>query len=477
MQIRRRDFLRYCLTSAAALGLPLDVIGKLEKAYAAGGGTLPKVVWLTGANCSGCTVSLANRIGTSAPADLADLLINHISLEFHPTLMGAAGDSAVQALKSAAAGPFILVVEGGIPTAFGGGSCLVWHEAGREVTALEAVKSLAPKASALLSVGSCASFGGIPAATPNPTAVRSVRDITGLPAVNITGCPPHPDWIVSVIAQLLVGQTPQLDAVGRPLSAFPGEVNIIHKSCPRKGTTPADNFAQEGRCVKSLGCKGPKTQADCHKRKWNNGTEWCIGANAVCIGCTEPGFPDAFVPFYKSSFSSATAPSLEITLAEWRSATSELVIEGKGTPGQIVKVTAVDNGTLLGSPVADGSGNWRLVVLKPLFVPRQIQAESGAVQVVKDVTTVGATQPAPSGTLSVTKAEWSKSRVELKVEGKADPGKIVSIYNADSGALLGAANADGGGGWRLIRKGGSAPRRVTAKSGGYSASRDVTVRA
>jgi Ni,Fe-hydrogenase I small subunit len=50
MQIKRREFLKHCIGSAAALGLDLTVLGKLEKAMAGDG--LPTVTWLNGANCS-----------------------------------------------------------------------------------------------------------------------------------------------------------------------------------------------------------------------------------------------------------------------------------------------------------------------------------------------------------------------------------------------------------------------------------------
>jgi hydrogenase small subunit len=113
MHLTRRDFLKYCLGSAALLGLDATVLGRLREALAAGG---PTVIWLNGSGCSGCTVSLANLVSTSGPTDVADLLINTIDLAFHPTLMSAAGDLAVESLATASAGSFLLVVEGGIPT-------------------------------------------------------------------------------------------------------------------------------------------------------------------------------------------------------------------------------------------------------------------------------------------------------------------------------------------------------------------------
>ena len=122
MKISRREFLNYCTGSAAALGLTAT-IGPLQKALASTSG--PPVIWIKGASCTGCTVSLANRVSSSAPVDVADLLIHTIDLVYHPTLMGAAGDLAVQQLASAAAGKFVLAVEGGIPTIYNGKTCTI----------------------------------------------------------------------------------------------------------------------------------------------------------------------------------------------------------------------------------------------------------------------------------------------------------------------------------------------------------------
>lgn len=476
MNIKRRDFLRYCITSAAALGLPLGVVNTLSKAYAAGGVDLPKVIWLNAANCSGCTVSLANLIDNSGkgPASVADLLVNSIDLMFHPVLMGATGDSAVQSLKTAASGPFILVVEGGIPTAFGGHTCMLWSEGGKEITAQEAVLSLAAKAQAVLCVGTCSSFGGIAAGSSNPTGIKSVGALTGRPVINIPGCPTHPDWVVSVVAQLLAGVSPQLDRDGRPLALFPGESGLIHKNCPRKEIDEVKTYGVAG-CLKSMGCKGPVTQADCYKRMWNNGTQWCIGANAVCIGCTEKWFPDSSA-FYKTRFI-APVNILAISLAEWRIATAELVIEGRGTAGSSVRLFGVDTSTILGDVAVDPSGLWRLAKTMQGFVPRQVQAQGSGLSAVQDVVVIGTPEPAPvpTGRLVIAKAEWNSSRRELRVEGKADKNQVVKIYNAGSGALLGATNADSLGSWRArFRNPSPVPSRVQAKAGARATERVVS---
>lgn len=296
MKVSRRDFLKYCVGSAAALGLDSSALGTLEKVLAAGGG--PPIIWLSAAGCTGCTVSLANRISTSKPLNTAELLINTINLVYHPNLMGAAGDLAVQTLRKAESQKFVLAVEGGIPTAFGGHTCMLFTENGREYTALDVVKELAPKAAAVLAIGTCAGFGGMCGAKPNPTGIKSLSAATGVQTINISGCPTHPDWVVGTIAQLLSGVSVKLDSYRRPTTFFGG--SVIHKNCPRQNAYWSSTFGQEGRCLRSVGCKGPSTHGDCPTRQWNNHTNWCIGANAVCLGCTESGFPDRFSPFYKA---------------------------------------------------------------------------------------------------------------------------------------------------------------------------------
>ncbi|MBI4773246.1 MAG: hydrogenase small subunit [Deltaproteobacteria bacterium] len=459
MKVGRRDFLKFCIGSAATLGLEASVVGKLSKALAAEGNGLATVVWLNGANCTGCTVSLANMIGTSAPTDIADLLINTINLAFHPNLMGAAGDLAVRVLEEATARPYILAVDGGIPTAFNGHACLLWTEknAGgqsHEVTAMEAVQRLAPGAQAILAVGTCSSFGGIPGGNPNPTGIRSVSQLSGLPTVNIPGCPPHPNWIVSTIARFLAGASLSLDSQGRPAFLFEGDTHNVHKNCPRKGNGEARNFAQSG-CLKELGCNGPRTQADCPKHLWNNGTNWCIGANAVCLACTENGFPDKFSPFYDiASGGEEMQRDFVLTRAEWRGDRSELIIGGEGKPGASAQIFDSQSSALIGATVVASSGLWNITVSQPSTIPCSIRAESEGQTFQRDVDNApescGSETPGPGAVpFEFSKAEWRSDTKELRLEGKASPGSNAQLFDAYSGDLLGSAVAASDGKWKL----------------------------
>ena len=302
MKITRRDFIDYCAKAAAVLGLQ-STLGPMEKALASTSG--PPIIWIKGASCSGCTVSLANRVSSAAPVDLADLLVHTIDLVYHPTLMAAAGDLAVQTLRKAEAGTFVLAVEGGIPTQYGGRTCTLWTQNGVDVTALSAVQELAPKARYVLSIGTCASYGGVAGAAPNPTSIVSVSTASGLSTINVPGCPPHPDWIVWTIAQLLAGTVPALDSYRRPTALYGA---TVHSKCSRRYSAWAKSLGQTGLCNGNLGCKGRRTYADCSTRQWNNGTNWCVGtvsaggngADSLCLGCTESGFPDKFAPIFST---------------------------------------------------------------------------------------------------------------------------------------------------------------------------------
>jgi Ni,Fe-hydrogenase I small subunit len=123
-----------------------------------------------------------------------------------------------------------------------------------------------------------------------------VGTFLGRTVVNLPGCPTHPDWIIGTLASVLGGAMPSLDQNKRPVSYYPAKV--IHQRCPRRDREKADRFGQPGLCLKELGCRGPSAHADCDLRGWNNQQNWCIGADGLCIGCTEPGFP-AF-PLHRS---------------------------------------------------------------------------------------------------------------------------------------------------------------------------------
>ncbi len=277
--------------------------------------TMPEelpVVWLQGAGCTGCSISVLNLVSPSVKNVLIDEVIpgKHINLRFHPTLMAGAGDPALRVLEDTThqkKGNYILVMEGAIPTAQGGIHGVLGEEGGKAITIFSRFESLARNALAVIALGTCASFGGIPAASPNPTQCVSVEEalkITKIstPVINVPGCPPHPDWFAGTLAIILLSGLPKpedLDDYRRP-KAFFG--TLIHENCPRRSYYDEGKFAKklgDPGCLYELGCKGPVTYADCPTRLWNNGVNWCIGSGSPCMGCVEPGFPDIFSPLYE----------------------------------------------------------------------------------------------------------------------------------------------------------------------------------
>jgi hydrogenase small subunit len=289
MILTRRDFLNLCTSSAAVLGLSASDILHLQELFA--GTNAPTVLWLQGSGCTGCSVSFLNYVSSTAPRTPADILINNVNLAYHPTVMAASGQSAVNAAQAAYnKGGYVLVVEGGVPTAFGGNTCIAWTSNGTHVTFKDAVTSLAAKASKVLCIGTCASYGGVSAAAPNLSAVKSVKSIIGKSTFNIPGCPPHPNWIVWAIVKILTKASVRFDSYGRPTDLYS---TTVHDRCPRREKEETHTYGQDLRCLEELGCRGPKTRANCPVQRWNNGANWCVDANSQCIGCTEPWFPNS----------------------------------------------------------------------------------------------------------------------------------------------------------------------------------------
>jgi hydrogenase small subunit len=283
----RRDFLKVCSMAAAAVGLPASAAEKMAAQVAAA--RKPSVVWLQFQECTGCTESL---LRTSHPG-AAELILDLISLDYSETLMAAAGHQAEKSLEEAIRaneGKYVCVVEGAIPTKDGGVYCKV---AGR--TALDIVKDVAGKAGAVIAIGSCASWGGIPSADPNPTGAVGVPEVVkGKPLVTIPGCPANPYNLLGTVLQYATfGTLPALDEKLRPKFAYG---RVIHDDCPRRPHFDAGRFAQrygdegsrQGWCLYKMGCKGPRTHANCSLLNFGEVVgAWPIGIGAQCFGCTE----------------------------------------------------------------------------------------------------------------------------------------------------------------------------------------------
>jgi len=299
-KLNRRQFLKLCTASAAAAGLSQMWVPAIAEAFKKSVAGDPPIIWLQGLACNGCSTSMIN----TADPGMRELLTEIINISFHLGFIGMAGGDLVDSLRQTSAkhkGKFILVVEGALPKAANGAYNVFGEDStGRKITLTELLADLGKQAKTVVAVGSCASFGGIAAAEPNPAECMGLEKFIDVKKVlNVPGCPPHPDWIVGTLSHLLLFGMPEQDMYGRPALFFEG---LIHNNCPRRqyfdNSIFAKQFGDEG-CLLQLGCKGPLAHGDCPTRLWNGVSSWCVGANAPCIGCTDPGFPDLTMPFYK----------------------------------------------------------------------------------------------------------------------------------------------------------------------------------
>jgi hydrogenase small subunit len=382
MRVSRREFIKAVTGMAGILGLEASGILKLQEVIAAKGA--PSVIWLQGQSCTGCSVSFLNSIHF---ASVDDLLLNSINLEYHSNVMAAVGDFAISAASisrpslgeieglNAEWGKqgqtfasdlngdgtvnmidyalmrqrgYILIVEGSTPTGADGDYCRI----GNGLNMIDALEVYGKNASQIISIGTCASYGGMYAADPNPTNALSTSDAlktlgVNKSVVNIPGCPIHPDWLVGTIIDLLVGNNIDLDEDGRPTRFF-GEKIHDEGNCPFKKDPKIHKLGMKG-CLKDIGCRGPQTHSDCFSRQWNSpakgqdGVNWCIGAGSPCIGCTEPKFPDGMSPFYNIG-------ELMILKAEYKILDQELRVEAASAhqPDDTLTLQGYGNMTLKG---------------------------------------------------------------------------------------------------------------------------------
>jgi hydrogenase small subunit len=288
--VSRRAFLKFCTTTASMMALPPSMVPAIASALETA--RRPSVIWLSFQECTGCTESLTR----SHTPTIEGLIFDAISLDYHHTLQAASGDAAEHAREQAMKenfGNYLLVVDGSIPLGDPGYSTIAG------ISNLDMLKETAKGARAIISVGSCAAFGGLPHANPNPTGAASVSDIiTDKPIINVPGCPPIPVVITGVFLHYLtLGTIPELDGLGRP-KAFYGQ--NIHDRCYRRpfyergqfAETFDDEGARAGWCLYKLGCKGPVTYNACATIKWNQGTSFPIESGHGCLGCSEPRFWD-----------------------------------------------------------------------------------------------------------------------------------------------------------------------------------------
>ena len=310
--VSRRGFLKYCAAMASLMALPPSMAPAIAAALESA--RRPSVIWLSFQECTGCIEALTR---SHAPT-LETLIFDAISLDYNHTLQAASGEAAEAALHTAIHenfGNYLVVVDGSIPLADKGYSTVAG------VSNLDSLEEVAKGAAAIIAVGTCAAYGGLPMADPNPTGAVSVADIVkDKPIINVPGCPPIPVVISGVLAHYLTfGGIPDLDHLGRPL-AFYGE--NIHDRCYRRpfydrgefAETFDDEGARKGWCLFKLGCKAPVTYNACATTKWNQGVSFPIQSGHGCIGCSEPGFWDKG-SFYAALSQAQLDPGIELGAA------------------------------------------------------------------------------------------------------------------------------------------------------------------
>ena len=298
MRLNRREFLAFSAKIAAFTGLASTAVPQIVKGLEQLVSQTAPVLWIQAQSCSGCSVSLLN----SEYPGPAELLTQYLSLKFHSTLSTATGHVAMDILDTSIKdGGYILVVEGSIPEKMPK-ACVMGHK-----LITQQIAQAAKNATAVIAAGTCAAFGGIPAAEGNPTGAASLPDFLAhenikTPVIALPGCPVHPDWMVGTVVHVLKFGMPPLDEKNRPKAFFS---KLVHEQCPRFRDYERENFAKsfsEDGCLFKLGCTGTTTYADCTLRHWNSRTNTCIQAGAPCIGCASEEFAlKKDFPFYRKS--------------------------------------------------------------------------------------------------------------------------------------------------------------------------------
>ena len=286
-----------------------------------GGPDTLHVYWLAGGSCDGCSVA---AVGATNPGveDLMRGQVPHLpQVELHhPVLAMEWGDDYIEELQAARRGerdPYAVVVEGSVPNERlvdepGGYWISQGEEDGEPVRMVDWLDRLAPDAAATIAIGTCATWGGIPSAEGNPTDAmgtmdylgRDYRSVLGLPVINVPGCAPVGDNFIETVAHVLLyaadmGPLPELDELGRPEWLF-GET--VHRNCNRGSYYEEGDFAEEygsEKCIVELGCWGPVVKCNMPSRRNLDGVGGCMNVGGKCIGCTMPGFPDKFTPYFK----------------------------------------------------------------------------------------------------------------------------------------------------------------------------------
>ncbi len=278
------------------------------------------ILWITaGLGCDGDSVSITAATQPSVEDIVMGAIPGLPKVHLHnPVLAYEVGSDFMKYWYDAEKGrlePFVLVIEGSIPNERikreGYWAALGTNpDTGQPITTCEWIDRLAPKATAVVAAGTCATYGGIHAMQGNPTGCMGLADYlgwkwkskAGVPIVNVPGCPVQPDNFMETLLYLLyqlAGRAPMIPLDDRLRPKWLFEMTV-HEGCDRGGFYEQGQFTHEyGRpeCLVKIGCWGPVVNCNVAKRGWMAGIGGCPNVGGICIGCTMPGFPDKFMPF------------------------------------------------------------------------------------------------------------------------------------------------------------------------------------
>jgi hydrogenase small subunit len=197
-----------------------------------------------------------------------DVVLSMISLDYDDTLMAAAGHQAeaiLEEIMTKYKGNYILAVEGNPPLNEDGMFCIIGGK-----PFIEKLKHVAKDAKAIIAWGSCASWGCVQAAKPNPTQATPIdKVITDKPIIKVPGCPPIAEVMTGVITYMLT-----FDKHSRTGPPGPAE-DVLQPAHPRQVLPPpalrrrpvrrglGRRVRRKGYCLYKVGCKGPTTYNAC----------------------------------------------------------------------------------------------------------------------------------------------------------------------------------------------------------------------
>ncbi len=269
--------------------------------------SLKTLYWLQCGSCSGDTMSLL-QIEDPNLAEAIQRL--GLTILWQPSLSTGGHREHRRLLDAILSGrqPLdILCIEGAIIRGPGGTGMF---DTFGGVPKKDLVSRLAKRAQVVVAVGTCASYGGIPASGEvEAVGVQFDRakeggflgewftSRNGLPVINLPGCPCDPVVLVDALAALCSHRAPPLDELHRPSEWYK---ILVHQGCTRNEyhefRVEEEDFGAPGCMFFHLGCLGPLTYGPCNKELWA-GKGSHTRAGVPCFGCKRPDFPRSFPLF------------------------------------------------------------------------------------------------------------------------------------------------------------------------------------